>query len=152
MTLAAAGLAVAAAALAGPAPPSDAPPPAVELAISADAALAGRLRAELAAAGFAVTLLDGAQLPPGCEAGDDANPPRARIVVRRAAGAAGAPGSTTSEVCVLARASGEVVVREVLRGEKTDQNADGILAIRVVELLRASLLAPGAPRPVDVGR
>jgi hypothetical protein len=144
MTFAGAGLAVAAAALAQLAPTPDVDPPTVALAISGDSALAGRLKAELSAAGFGVTLLEGSAALGGCSAGDEAHPTRARIVVRRAPGAG---GGATPEVCVLARDSGEVVMREVLKRDASDANADGILAVRVVELLRASLLETGGSRP-----
>ena len=117
--------------------------PAVELAVTGDTPLAERLRAELGAAGFPVKLLPADEIAATCGRGEQGRPVRAVVVIRTNVTGAGA----TPEVCVLAQETGEVTLREVLAREPAGLNADGVLAVRVVELLRAGLLAREATPP-----
>jgi hypothetical protein len=117
--------------------------PAVELAGAGDTPLAERLRAELGVAGFPVKLLPADEIAAACGRGEPGRPVRAVVVIRTNVTGAGA----TPEVCVLAKETGEVTLREVLTREPSGHNADGVLAVRVVELLRAGLLARDATPP-----
>jgi hypothetical protein len=120
--------------------PSRAEPPHVVLVghASEDPALA-RLRAELEALGFQVVEVPAPAEPPAREALE---------ATARAAGAVAAvrlaPASTGRgvEVWIVDRVTGKTVLREVVASASA---AD--LAVRVVELLRASLLEMDAPHP-----
>jgi hypothetical protein len=83
------------------------------------------------------------EIAAACGRGEQGRPVRAVVVIRTNVTGAGA----TSEVCVLAQETGEVTLREVLAREPAGVNADGVLAVRVVELLRAGLLTRGATPP-----
>jgi hypothetical protein len=130
------------------APPSLAAPPQVVLVGRAadDAALA-RLRAELEALGFQVVETPAPTTASGRDALDAA---------ARAAGAVAAvrlvPSSTGGgvEVWIFERVTGKTVLREVVAPDASAGGAastPATIALRAVELLRASLLEMDAPHP-----
>jgi hypothetical protein len=99
------------------------------------AALTGRLRAEFAALGLDVVVVDGPSTP------------LTRVeleAVARREGAALAVHATDStdgvELTIVDRLTGKTLVREVLARDRTSSDPDAVVALRAVELLRASLL------------
>jgi hypothetical protein len=99
---------------------------------------ATRLRAELASAGFDVTELraeEGAD--PDVQAAALSPAPVATIALVAEDGAAAA------DLWVVDRATRETVVRHVSTPSVTRRRAASVLAVRSVELLRASLIEPG---------
>ena len=104
--------------------------------------LAKRLRGELELLGFSVILADPVA----------AHADRAALneIARRSHAAIAVtaiPAAEGVEVSVLDRVTGKLLVREVLTRELGNENADGIVVVRVVELLRASLLEIALPHP-----
>ena len=119
----------------------------VVLLASTSPTLAKRLRGELAMLGFAVVLDDaGPQAPEGERPGATALRTGAAIVVRTTARAEGI------EVVIVDRITGKTLIRDVFERELATADPDGVVALRVVELLRASLLeleSPHASRGSD---
>ena len=114
----------------------------VVLLASTSPTLAKRLRGELAMLGFAVVLDDaGPQAPEGERPGATALRTGAAIVVRTTARAEGI------EVVIVDRITGKTLIRDVFERELATADPDGVVALRVVELLRASLLELESPHP-----
>jgi len=101
-----------------------------------------RLSAELTAAGFLVTVLDAA---PGTDPKTEVEsqnldpPPVATLALSRLG------PSATADVWVADRLTGKTLVRHVNVGPATRDRAPTVLAVRAVELLRASLLEATTP-------
>src|ERR1035437_9780285 len=95
-----------------------------------------RLRAELGAMGFDLVEM----------LADDGAPARAALEENaRSLGAIAAvrlvPSGGGVEVWIVDRVTGKTVLREIVRPEGPSGEADAMVAMRAVELLRASLLA-----------
>ena len=106
--------------------------------------VAVRIRAELRALRFEVVDAEPAPGPP-------ARAPLAEVARERGAVAAVrlVPSSAGVEVWIVDRITGKTVLREVLTEEPGSAAGSATVALRVVELLRASLMeldAPGPPR------
>lgn len=125
------------------APASAAPPRIVVIAAHGDDAIRTRLGAELTALGFEVV---------AAEQDPSVAPARAPLeAVAREAGAVAAvrliPSPRGVEVWIVDCVTGKTVLRDVVPAEGAVADADGVLALRVVELLRASFLEVHARHP-----
>ncbi len=104
--------------------------------------VAVRLRAELEALGFRVIVLPGSEHPPSREALEAA---------ARDAGAVAAvrivPSQKGVEVWVADRATGKTVLREVVAAQPGSAAGTSTIAVRAVELLRASLMEVESATP-----
>jgi hypothetical protein len=108
----------------------------------ADDPVAVRMRAELEALGFRVIILPVSERPPSREALEAA---------AREAGAVAAvrvvPSQKGVEVWVTDRATGKTVLREVVSPQPGSPAGSGTIAVRAVELLRASLMEVESATP-----
>jgi hypothetical protein len=95
-----------------------------------------RLRGELAAAGFQVDVAD---VPAGPDAQAAIDQAAAVANVEALVAILGDPGRETAEIRIVDRVRGETIRRQVLVPPGSERRAE-LLAIRTLELLRASIL------------
>jgi hypothetical protein len=119
----------------------DARPQIIALLEHADAPFLPRLRAELASAGFGIVVVT----PPSW-------PPNRHDIERLArqqgaiAGLSLVDAGAAVEIWVVDRVTSKTVFRDVIWGSEDDRRSGDLIAIRVVETLRATLMEVEQPR------
>jgi hypothetical protein len=117
-------------------------PPAIAVVDRDGAPVARRIAAELSALGFRViSVADDAEQPSRMHLEEVARSSGAVAAVRVA------PSSKGIEVWLVDRVTGKTVLREVLARDAATAGTDAVVAVRTVELLRASLLEIDLPHP-----
>jgi hypothetical protein len=98
--------------------------------------LTARLRAELRELGLSVTAVD--------EDGTEVSPPDLQTLARASGAAVTIRASPSAsggvELWMFDRVTGKILLREVLERDLSEVDSDAVVALRAVELLRASLL------------